>query len=44
MLQATGRQVGLISHVPTIAERFDTRVSVVTAGPARSRVELVEGA
>lgn len=44
VLQATGRQVGLISHVPTIAERFDTRVSVVTAGPARSRVELVEGA
>ena len=42
-LQASGRQVGLISHVPTIAERFDTRVSVVAAGPARSRVELVEG-
>jgi len=42
-LQASGRQVGLISHVPTIAERFDTRVAVVAAGPARSRVELVEG-
>ena len=42
-LQASGRQVGVISHVPTMAERFDTRVSVVAAGPARSRVELVEG-
>ncbi|GAB5549127.1 MAG: hypothetical protein SangKO_088870 [Sandaracinaceae bacterium] len=42
-LQATGRQVGLISHVPTIAERFDTRVQVVAAGPARSRVEIVVG-
>lgn len=42
-LQATGRQVGVISHVPTIAERFDTRVMVRAAGPARSRVELVEG-
>ncbi|MEQ9652904.1 MAG: SbcC/MukB-like Walker B domain-containing protein, partial [Sandaracinaceae bacterium] len=42
-LQATGRQVGLISHVPTIAERFDTRVQVVAAGPARSRVEVVVG-
>lgn len=42
-LQASGRQVGLISHVPTIAERFDTRVQVVAAGPARSRVEVVVG-
>ncbi|HJL17429.1 MAG TPA: SbcC/MukB-like Walker B domain-containing protein, partial [Sandaracinaceae bacterium LLY-WYZ-13_1] len=42
-LQATGRQVGLISHVTTVAERFDTRVQVVPAGPARSRVELVDG-
>lgn len=41
-LQATGRQVGLISHVPTVAERFATRVEVVAAGPARSRVRLVD--
>lgn len=41
-LQATGRQVGLISHVTTIAERFHTRVMVVPAGPAKSRVQLVE--
>jgi exonuclease SbcC len=43
LLQASGRQVGLISHVTTVAERFDTRVQVVAAGPARSRVELIEG-
>ena len=42
-LQASGRQVGLISHVPAIAERFDTRVEVVAGGPAKSRIELVEG-
>jgi exonuclease SbcC len=40
-LQATGRQVGLISHVQTVAERFGTRVAVQPAGPARSRVQLV---
>lgn len=43
LLQASGRQVGLISHVPAVAERFDTRVQVVAAGPARSKVELIEG-
>lgn len=42
-LQASGRQIGVISHVQAMAERFDTRVQVVSAGPARSRVELVEG-
>ncbi|MGF1467348.1 MAG: SbcC/MukB-like Walker B domain-containing protein, partial [Sandaracinaceae bacterium] len=42
-LRSTGRQVGVISHVQTVAERFGTRVEVVAAGPARSRVELVEG-
>lgn len=41
LLRASGRQVGLISHIPTVAERFETRVQVVPAGPARSRVELV---
>ncbi|MFK7985977.1 MAG: AAA family ATPase [Sandaracinaceae bacterium] len=40
-LQASGRQVGLISHVPAIAERFPTRVQVVAAGPAKSRIELI---
>ncbi|MEZ4335528.1 MAG: SbcC/MukB-like Walker B domain-containing protein [Sandaracinaceae bacterium] len=40
-LQAGGRQVGIISHVPIIAERFDTRVHVFPAGPARSAVALV---
>ncbi|MCB9594855.1 MAG: AAA family ATPase [Sandaracinaceae bacterium] len=44
MLQAGGRQVGLISHVPIIAERFETRVQVVPAGPARSMVALVSPA
>jgi exonuclease SbcC len=42
-LHASGRQVGLISHVPTIAERFGTRVHVTPAGPAKSRVELIGG-
>ncbi len=42
-LQANGRQIGVISHVQAMAERFDTRVQVVPRGPARSRVELVEG-
>lgn len=40
-LRAKGRQIGLISHVPTVAERFETRVEIVPAGPARSRVEVV---
>ncbi|MGE0790414.1 MAG: AAA family ATPase [Sandaracinaceae bacterium] len=44
VLHASGRQVGLISHIPAVAERFDTRVHVVAAGPARSRVELVHRA
>ena len=40
-MRAKGRQIGLISHVPTVAERFETRVEIVPAGPARSRVELI---
>ncbi|MBX3275288.1 MAG: hypothetical protein KF729_33795 [Sandaracinaceae bacterium] len=40
-LQAGGRQVGIISHVPIIEERFATRVHVFAAGPARSAVAVV---
>lgn len=42
-LQASGRQIGLISHVQAMVERFDTRVEVVTVAPGRSRVTVAEG-
>lgn len=41
-LQATGRQVGIISHVAALHERIGTRVRVVPLGSGRSRV-VVEG-
>lgn len=37
-LQATGRQVGLISHVPGLAERIGVQIQVVPSGAGRSRV------
>ncbi len=39
-LQASGRQVGLISHVPGFAERIGVQVAVVPEGPGRSRIEV----
>jgi exonuclease SbcC len=40
-LQASGRKVGLISHVPGLAERIGARVQVVPLGGGRSRVEVL---
>jgi exonuclease SbcC len=40
-LQAAGRMVGLVSHVPEIAERVPVRFEV-TRGPTTSTVERVE--
>jgi exonuclease SbcC len=37
-LQATGRQVGIISHVSGLAERIGTQVRVVKQGAGRSRL------
>ena len=41
-LQAAGRQVGLISHVTGLAERFGVHVQVTPEGGGRSRV-VVKG-
>ena len=40
-LQATGRQVGVISHVTGVAERIGAQVQVTPVGPGRSRVGVV---
>ena len=40
-LQATGCQVGLISHVDGLAERLGARVTVVPRGAGRSEVRVV---
>ena len=40
-LQASGRQVGVISHVPAIAERFAARIEVRPCGHAESVVRVV---
>jgi len=40
-LQATGRKVGLISHVPGLAERIGTQVQVQKVGNGRSTVQVV---
>jgi exonuclease SbcC len=40
-LQATGRQVGIISHVGAIAERFAARIEVRPRGQAESTVAVV---
>ncbi|MBI4866598.1 MAG: AAA family ATPase [Candidatus Wallbacteria bacterium] len=42
-LQASGRQVGLISHVPGLAERIGAQVRIVPRGNGRSAVEIVSG-
>jgi DNA repair exonuclease SbcCD ATPase subunit len=41
-LQASGRQVGIVSHVAGIAERIGAQVRVEPIGPGRSRV-VTEG-
>ena len=41
-LQASGRQVGVVSHVAGIAERIGVQVEVAPVGPGRSRVRVVE--
>ncbi|MFY0584068.1 SbcC/MukB-like Walker B domain-containing protein [Cystobacter fuscus] len=40
-LQATGRQVGIISHVSGLAERIGVQVRVVKQGAGRSRLQVV---
>ncbi|HYG73677.1 MAG TPA: AAA family ATPase [Planctomycetota bacterium] len=37
-LQAKGRKVGIISHVPLLADRIGTKIRVVPLGGGRSRV------
>jgi DNA repair protein SbcC/Rad50 len=39
-LQASGRKVGLISHVPGLAERIGVRVVVEKRGGGRSAVSV----
>ena len=39
-LQASGRKVGIISHVPGLAERIGARVEVVPCGGGRSTVRV----
>jgi len=40
-LQALGRKVGVISHVPTLVERIGVQVRVEPRGGGRSRVRTV---
>ena len=40
-LQSAGRQVGIISHVPGLAERVGARIQVTPLGAGRSRVDVV---
>jgi exonuclease SbcC len=42
-LQALGRKVGVISHVPILVERIGARVVVEKQGGGRSRVEIIGG-
>lgn len=39
-LQATGRQVGIISHVSTLAERIGTRIEIVPTGGGQSQLRI----
>ena len=39
-LQAEGRTIGLISHIPDLAERIGYRVEVVPTGPGTSEVRV----
>ncbi|MBK3735271.1 AAA family ATPase [Azospirillum brasilense] len=43
-LQATGRQVGVISHVPALVERIGVQVRVMPQGGGRSAVTVTRGA
>lgn len=43
-LQATGRQVGVISHVPALVERIGVQVRVIPQGGGRSTVLVTQGA
>ena len=40
MLQASGRSVGIISHVPTVAERVGVRLCLIPTANGGSRLEL----
>jgi exonuclease SbcC len=40
-LQASGRQVGVISHVPAMVERIGAQIRVVPLGGGRSRVTVL---
>lgn len=40
-LQSDGRQVGVISHVPALAERLGAEIRVTEQGGGRSRIEVV---
>jgi exonuclease SbcC len=42
-LQALGRKVGVISHVPILVERIGAKVVVAKQGGGRSRVDVVGG-
>ncbi|MCW2244198.1 AAA family ATPase [Azospirillum canadense] len=42
-LQATGRQVGVISHVPALVERIGVQVRVMPLGGGRSSVSVTNG-
>jgi exonuclease SbcC len=42
-LQASGRQVGIISHVQELDQRIGAQVRVVKLGSGRSRVETSSG-
>ncbi len=42
-LQASGRQVGIISHVQGLGQRIGAQVQVTKLGGGRSRVETVSG-
>jgi exonuclease SbcC len=39
-LRQTGRQIGVISHVPLLVERIGAQVRVVPIGGGASRVEI----
>jgi exonuclease SbcC len=41
-LQAEGRQIGVISHVPGLAERVGVEIRVEPVSSGRSRVRVVE--
>ncbi|CAO3425700.1 AAA family ATPase [Azospirillum doebereinerae] len=43
-LQAGGRQVGVISHVPAMVERIGVQIRVVPLGGGRSRVTVLSAA